>query len=292
MPNMPILQALPLSVWHKVRLHWTLTKPRLSLVVVFSAVMGALIAGLPDWWIWPLLLVGGYGITAAANIANQILERETDKWMTRTAGRPLPAGLLSIRSAFWAFCIWAGIGGLSLAMIGWRIALLGSAAMALYAIVYTPLKRVGPIAVLVGAIPGALPPAIGYLASRFEIDETLWVLFVVQFLWQFPHFGVIAWMSRADYRRAGFYLLPFSHDRANEWLIATLSGVLMLSGLVVWKYVGWVPGLWTGILSAGVIGLALAFARCPTGASAHRLLMGLTLFLTLFYMGLWVWPSA
>ncbi len=282
-------QVVSLSVWHRMRLYWLLTKPRLSVVVVFSAVMGALIGGGEAWWLWPLLLIGGYGVTGAANALNQVIERETDQLMTRTAGRPLPSGQLGVPEAIGVAVAWAAIGIAALVFIRWEVAILGIIALLMYVFVYTPLKRVGPISVLVGAIPGALPPAIGYLSSRGVLDEWLWILFGVQFLWQFPHFWVIAWISQADYERAGFRMLPFSHEKLNRLAILVGSFLLALSGLVVGKFLGLWPGLWTGMLGLGVSGLALRFYRHPGQGPERQLLIGLTAFLMLFYAGLWIW---
>jgi len=284
-------QVASLSVWHKLRAYWALTKPRLSIVVVFSAMMGAVIGGGGAWWVWPLLLVGGYGVTGAANALNQVLERETDALMARTMARPLPSGQIALGEAVWVALAWAVIGVLGLWLIRWDVALLGLLAMLSYVFLYTPLKRVGPVSVFVGAIPGALPPVIGYWASRPVLDEVLWVLFGVQFLWQFPHFWIIAWISRKDYMRAGFRMLLFSDERRNRGAIVVGTVLLSIAGFLVGKYAGFGAGVWTGMLGLVVAAVALYFYRRPTLPEARRLLVSLTLFLTLFYFGLWLWPQ-
>ena len=284
-------QVASLSVWHKLRAYWALTKPRLSIVVVFSAMMGAVIGGGGAWWVWPLLLVGGYGVTGAANALNQVLERETDALMARTMARPLPSGQIALGEAVWVALAWAVIGVLGLWLIRWDVALLGLLAMLSYVFLYTPLKRVGPVSVFVGAIPGALPPVIGYWASRPVLDEVLWVLFGVQFLWQFPHFWIIAWISREDYMRAGFRMLLFSDERWNRGAIVVGTVLLSIAGFPVGKYAGLGAGVWTGMLGLVVVAVALYFYRRPTLPEARRLLVSLTLFLTLFYFGLWLWPQ-
>ena len=284
-------QVASLSVWHKLRAYWALTKPRLSIVVVFSAMMGAVIGGGGAWWVWPLLLVGGYGVTGAANALNQVLERETDALMARTMERPLPSGQIALGEAVWVALAWAVIGVLGLWLIRWDVALLGLLAMLSYVFVYTPLKRVGPVSVFVGAIPGALPPVIGYWASRPVLDEVLWVLFGVQFLWQFPHFWIIAWISRKDYMRAGFRMLLFSDERRNRGAIVVGTVLLSIAGFLVGKYAGFGAGVWTGMLGLVVVVVALYFYRRPSVPEARRLLVSLTLFLTLFYFGLWLWPQ-
>ena len=284
-------QVASLSVWHKLRAYWALTKPRLSIVVVFSAMMGAVIGGGGAWWMWPLLLVGGYGVTGAANALNQVLERETDALMARTMERPLPSGQIALGEAVWVALAWAVIGVLGLWLIRWDVALLGLLAMLSYVFLYTPLKRVGPVSVFVGAIPGALPPVIGYWASRPVLDEVLWVLFGVQFLWQFPHFWIIAWISREDYMRAGFRMLLFSDERRNRGAIVVGTVLLSIAGFLVGKYAGFGAGVWTGMLGLVVVVVALYFYRRPSVPEARRLLVSLTLFLTLFYFGLWLWPQ-
>ena len=284
-------QVASLSVWHKLRAYWALTKPRLSIVVVFSAMMGAVIGGGGAWWVWPLLLVGGYGVTGAANALNQVLERETDALMARTMERPLPSGQIALGEAVWVALAWAVIGVLGLWLIRWDVALLGLLAMLSYVFLYTPLKRVGPVSVFVGAIPGALPPVIGYWASRPVLDEVLWVLFGVQFLWQFPHFWIIAWISRKDYMRAGFRMLLFSDERRNRGAIVVGTVLLSIAGFLVGKYAGFGAGVWTGMLGLVVAAVAMHFYRRPSVLEARRLLVSLTLFLTLFYFGLWLWPQ-
>ena len=284
-------QVASLSVWHKLRAYWALTKPRLSIVVVFSAMMGAVIGGGGAWWMWPLLLVGGYGVTGAANALNQVLERETDALMARTMERPLPSGQIALREAVWVALAWAVIGVLGLWLIRWDVALLGLLAMLSYVFLYTPLKRVGPVSVFVGAIPGALPPVIGYWASRPVLDEVLWILFGVQFLWQFPHFWIIAWISREDYMRAGFRMLLFSDERWNRGAIVVGTVLLSIAGFLVGKYAGLGAGVWTGMLGLVVAAVAMHFYRRPSVLEARRLLVSLTLFLTLFYFGLWLWPQ-
>lgn len=284
-------QVASLSVWHKLRAYWALTKPRLSIVVVFSAMMGAVIGGGGAWWMWPLLLVGGYGVTGAANALNQVLERETDALMARTMVRPLPSGQIALGEAVWVALAWAVIGVLGLWLIRWDVALLGLLAMLSYVFLYTPLKRVGPVSVFVGAIPGALPPVIGYWASRPVLDEMLWILFGVQFLWQFPHFWIIAWISREDYMRAGFRMLLFSDERWNRGAIVVGTVLLSIAGFLVGKYAGLGAGVWTGMLGLVVAAVAMHFYRRPSVLEARRLLVSLTLFLTLFYFGLWLWPQ-
>jgi protoheme IX farnesyltransferase len=153
--------------------------------------------------------VGGFLVTGASNIINQIIEVDLDKLMQRTAARPLPSGRLSIMEAV-IFASIIGFIGLFLlfTFINLLTALFTFLSLVLYAFVYTPLKRVGPVAVFVGAFPGALPPLIGWVAATNMLEVGAFTLFAIQFVWQFPHFWAIAWVADEDYKRAGFKLLP------------------------------------------------------------------------------------
>lgn len=187
-----------------------LAKNKLTLIVVVTSMLGYLFAGAPLFsWSFVALFIGGYLVSASANSINQILEKEFDAVMKRTMNRPLPQRRISDVEA-WLF---AGITGLSGTFILWAYfgqtaALLGLISIISYAFVYTPLKRVHPIAVFVGAFPGALPPVIGYMAATGVFNVEALLLFAFQFLWQFPHFWAIAWLAFDDYKKAGYKLLP------------------------------------------------------------------------------------
>jgi heme o synthase len=203
-------RTFKISFAQKIRAYFDLTKFRLSITVVFSSCFGySLYAN--DLYFFELLIFGfaAFCITSSANIINQIKEIELDKLMSRTVNRPLPSGRLSIvEASIFGFII--GIMGLSILVFRYNVsaASLALLSLVLYGFVYTPLKRVGPIAVAVGALPGAFPPMIGWVAASGHFGLEPGILFAIQFFWQFPHFWAIAWVLDDDYKKAGFKLLP------------------------------------------------------------------------------------
>lgn len=192
-----------------------LMKANLSFMVVFSSLIGYLLA--PDhqfsWKTALLLSLGGSLITISANIINQIIERESDKFMRRTMNRPLPGGRMQVPEAAFLVIItgFAGVAIIAKYFNVWA-AVLGLISLLLYGFAYTPLKKIHPIATFVGAIPGALPPLIGWVAATGELFGAAslggWALFLIQFFWQFPHFWAIAWLGYEDYLKAGIRMLP------------------------------------------------------------------------------------
>lgn len=193
-----------------MRAYVELVKPRLSFLVAFSSGFGYMLGTTHfNWGVFIMLFVGGFLISGASIIINQIKEKDLDKLMKRTQNRPLPTGTLSVNeAAIFSFII--GLIGFTILAVAtnWLTVLLSFISLVLYAYVYTPLKRVGPIAVFVGAIPGALPPLIGWVAATGTISMEAMIIFSLQFVWQFPHFWAIAWVADEDYKKAGFKLLP------------------------------------------------------------------------------------
>ncbi len=215
-----------ISVIGRVRDYNQLLKPNLSGMVVFSSVIGYLMApGISFHWgdlaMWQriiTLFAGGMLVTGGANTINQILERESDKLMKRTKTRPMPDGRMEHTEA-WVFAAVTGLAGAALLSYYFNIqaGILSLISLLLYAFVYTPMKKVHPVAVLIGAIPGALPPLIGWVAATGTIGINSsagmlgiggWVLFALQFFWQFPHFWAIAYVAFDDYNNAGIRMLP------------------------------------------------------------------------------------
>lgn len=195
----------------KVKDYFQLVKFTLSFTVVFSCVVCYLLSPNVQFNLQSVLLlfVAGMLITGSANAINQIEEKVTDALMRRTANRPVSAGRMSVNEA-WTFAIIAGFAG---SLLMWQYfnflsAVLSLFSLLLYAFVYTPLKKINSISVLVGAFPGALPCLIGWIAGTGRFGPGGWVLFGIQFIWQFPHFWAIAWVAHKDYEKAGFKLLP------------------------------------------------------------------------------------
>ncbi|WP_345954956.1 heme o synthase [Mucilaginibacter sp. PAMB04168] len=191
-----------------------LVKFRLTFLVVFSAsisfLIGSQVNGFVNWVNWAKLIVGGFLITGAANGFNEIIEKDLDRLMTRTADRPLPSGRMTNGQALVLSLLMGIFGTYLLGSLNLLTGFLSVFAIILYAFAYTPLKQKSSISVFVGAIPGALPPLIGYVAAFVhpKIDQVALILFGIQFIWQFPHFWAIAWVLDDDYKLAGFRLLP------------------------------------------------------------------------------------
>lgn len=226
-----------------------LVKARLTSMVVFSAGIGYVLgAGYSFSWIGlAVLCLGGFLITGASNALNQVLEKEYDSMMKRTANRPLAAGRMSVSEAVMAAGFMSLIGITLLALFNPLTALIGTVSLIIYAFIYTPVKRVSPIAVLIGAIPGALPPMIGWVAATGNLGIEALALFGIQFLWQFPHFWAIAWVGNEDYTKAGYKLLPSKggkdKETALQCLIYTLFMLPMGISLFWLGVTGWISAV-------------------------------------------------
>ena len=241
-----------------IKLFFEITKFRLSLLVALSSVFGFFISSskvdINDVFI---LLVGGYLISSSSVINNQIIEKDLDKMMNRTNKRPIPTGRISIYKSV-IMSIFSMIIGLFLISFYLNIyaALLSFISLILYSFVYTPMKKFGPIAVFIGAIPGALPPLIGWVASTGQITLEAIIIFSIQFIWQFPHFWAIAWMYDDDYKKVGFKLLPNNGEKNLKTAVNIMIYTLFLIPL------GLLPTIFgiTGIISGTVaVFLAIIF---------------------------------
>ena len=220
--------------------YWELTKPEINLLIAITAAAGFWMgtAAAPPYFPWmPFLhtLVGTALVGSGAATLNQLIELSYDARMRRTARRPLASGRIAPSHALWFGVVLSVFGVAYLAISTNALAaLLAALTLLSYLFLYTPLKRITPLCTLVGAIPGAAPPLIGWAAARGRLDPAAWALFAIVFLWQFPHFMPIAWMYREDYARAGYRVLPSgeNRDRFVVWQTVAASAVLLVVGLL------------------------------------------------------------
>jgi len=239
-----------LNIAGKIKDYLKLIKVSLSIMVVFSSVLAyLLVPDIEDKYANPLkmtilLAIGGLLVTGSANAINQAVEKDTDAIMKRTSNRPVAAGRMSVTEA-WVFAIIAGAAGIFILgyFFNWTSAGLAALSLFLYAFVYTPLKKVSAIAVLVGAFPGALPCLIGWAAGDESLGIGGWVLFGIQFLWQFPHFWAICWIAYKDYSTAGFKLLPSEKGPTKYTALQTVIYSLLLVPIGVVPYFIGMSGL-------------------------------------------------
>jgi len=271
----------------RVSAYSDLIKFRLSALVTFSAVFGYILGdrGIDFGWSGFIgLVLGGFFISGASGAANEIMERDLDKLMKRTQNRPLPLKIISLQEAYWFSGIIAFLGICLLWIFTNPLTTgLGILSMLLYVFAYTPLKRVGPIAVFVGAIPGAMPPLLGWTAATGAITYEALIIFGIQFIWQFPHFWAIAWVSDDDYKRAGFKLLPSGGGQDLNTAIQIMIYTLFLLPLgLLPSYFGLV-GLNSGIVATvcGVLFLAQTFSlmRDCSRKSALKIMFGSFIYL-------------
>ena len=254
----------------KIKDYVQLMKPSLSIMVVFSSVISYLLAPKVveyNWTMIFLLFAGGMLVTGSANAINQVVEKDIDAQMKRTSTRPIASGRVSVGEG-WAFAIITGIAGVL--MLGyyfnWLSAGLAAFSLFLYAFIYTPLKKVNSIAVLMGAVPGALPCLIGWAAGDDQLSAGGWILFAFQFFWQFPHFWAIAWVAHRDYSAVGFKLLPANEGPTKFTAIQTIAYSLLLVPVTVLPYFNGMCSYDTvaGMISIGMIIVANLFmiGRC------------------------------
>ncbi|HTC64117.1 MAG TPA: heme o synthase [Candidatus Saccharimonadales bacterium] len=248
MATEPILAALSVSAVQRRRIessralfdYWELTKPEINFLIAITVAAGFWLGSpaMPLHFPWmPLLhtLLGTIYVASGAATLNQLIEVQYDAQMRRTARRPLASGRIAPSPAFWFGSLLSVFGVVYLCISTNALAsLLAALTLFSYLLLYTPLKRITPLCTLVGAIPGATPPLIGWAAARGHLDAAAWALFAIVFLWQFPHFMSIAWMYRDDYARAGYLVLPASdlRDRFVAWQCLLPALVLFIMGIV------------------------------------------------------------
>jgi heme o synthase len=269
----------------KAHAYWELLKFRLSFLVAFSCAFGFVLAS-PNvsWNTLVMLFLGALLLSGSSVTINQIIERDFDKLMTRTMNRPLPTNRVSVLEAgiFAAVCFVLSI-SILLIFTNVLTTLLALLSMVLYCFAYTPLKRVGSIAVFVGAIPGALPPLLGWVAATGTITHEAWIIFGIQFIWQFPHFWAIAWVADDDYKKAGFKLLPWGGQKDLNTAIQIMIYTLFLLPLGLLPAKFGVTGIDSAIVATicGVLFLAQTFSLMKSGSrqSALRIMFGSFLYL-------------
>lgn len=262
-----------------------LTKFRLSFLVSFSAIFGFVLAS-DSFRILDLLILGlsGYLVTASSVINNQILEKDLDKKMDRTKKRPLPTNKITKNNSLIISLIFMFF-GLSLMLFFFNMiaCLLSLVSLILYTFVYTPLKRVGPIAVFVGAIPGALPPLIGWVAFSGEITIEAIIIFSIQFIWQFPHFWAIAWIYHDDYKKVGFKLLPSKGEKNFNTALNIMTYTLFLIPLGLLPTIFGITGIVSGAIAVlcAILFLAQTFKlfKDYSRSSALKIMFGSFIYL-------------
>ena len=266
-----------------------LTKVRLALSVVFSSIAGYLLAAdVPVLTDMILLAFGGYFMVGASNAFNQVIEKDLDALMNRTKNRPLPSGRMSVQSALVIAGILTILGLLVLYTINTGTAFFGGLSIFLYVCVYTPLKTRTPLAVFVGAFPGAIPFMLGWVAYSDQFGIEPGVLFMIQFFWQFPHFWAIGWMLDDDYKKAGFKMLPSGKaDKATAFQIVFYTlWMLVISLLPVTAFTGSFNLSMVGAIIVGILGLimlyfALQLMFLKTKEAAKKLMFSSVGYITL-----------
>jgi protoheme IX farnesyltransferase len=268
-----------------------LLKSRLSITVAFSGTFGYILAPIKHEPLGIILIsLAGFLLTGAANIVNQLKEIPYDKLMKRTANRPLPTETLNSKQAsiFGYILVVAALA--LLFYFSWKSAALGFLSYLLYGYVYTPLKRVGPISVFVGAFPGAFPPMIGWVAATGHFGWEPGILFAIQFFWQFPHFWAIAWVADEDYQRAGFKMLPNDGKKDIKTAFTIMIYTLFLVPLGFIPYLLHMAGITSAIITviAGTLFLCQTFYLMmrPTDKAARWMMFGSFLYLIIIQIAL------
>lgn len=266
-----------------------ITKFGLSLSVVFSSVAGYLLAvNTVDYKTLLLLAIGGYCMVGASNAFNQIIEKKPDALMKRTMNRPLPAGRMTVTTAMSIAIILTVIGILILFSINAKTALFGAISIFLYTSVYTPLKPVTPLSVFVGAIPGAIPFMLGWVAATGQFGIEAGMLFMIQFFWQFPHFWAIGWLQFDEYKKAGFNLMPTGekNQKASRLIIIYTFFLLVVSVFPIFKLTGNLFLLPVSAVLIFILGMIMMFYgiklhKEQNDVMARKLMLSSVLYITL-----------
>ena len=265
-----------------------LTKVGLSLSVVFSSLAGYLLAvDVVNYSMLFLLALGGFFMVGASNAFNQIIEKDTDAIMKRTENRPLPTGRMSVNIALSIALLFTILGISILYSINPKTALFGAISIFLYTSVYKPLKPVTPLAVFVGAIPGAIPFMLGWVAATNQFGLEAGFLFMIQFFWQFPHFWAIGWLQYEEYKKAGFNMLPMgAKDKGAVkqiilytlvMIIVSIAPVLKLSGAF---YIHPLTAIIVGLLGVFMLYFAIKLHKSEDNIDARKLMLASVLYIT------------
>ncbi len=265
-----------------------LTKVGLSLSVVFSSVAGYLLAiDVVNYFTLFLLALGGFFMVGASNAFNQIIEKDTDAIMKRTQNRPLPTGRMSVNVALTIAILFTISGITILYSINPKTALFGAISIFLYTSAYTPLKSVTPLAVFVGAIPGAIPFMLGWVAATNQFGIEAGFLFMIQFFWQFPHFWAIGWLQYEEYKKAGFNMLPMNTKDKGAvkqiifytiiMILVSVAPVLKLSGAF---YIYPITAIIVALLGTYMLYFAIKLHKSQENTDARKLMLASVLYIT------------
>lgn len=277
------------SLKQKLADYGMIAKFRLSFSVVFSAGAGYLLApGTFSGSVFAALMLGGFLVVGASNAFNQIIERNRDALMDRTKNRPIPAGRMSVWEALITASLMMIVGLGMLYKINPLTAGFGALSIFIYTLIYTPMKAKSPLAVFVGAIPGAIPFMLGWVAAVNDFDIEPGTLFAIQFMWQFPHFWAIAWLAYDDYAKAGYYLLPTrKKDNSSALQIVVYSIWMMFVSVVpVFGFTGQLTLSWWATILIVALGFyilikAMKLRRNKDALSARALMIASIMYLPL-----------
>ncbi|NNE32623.1 MAG: protoheme IX farnesyltransferase [Winogradskyella sp.] len=269
-----------------------ITKMGLSISVVFSAIAGYFLgAETVDFTTLLLLATGGYFMVGASNAYNQIIERDLDALMERTKNRPIPAGRMSVNTAFAIATSFTIAGIITLYIINPKTAMYGAISIFLYTSVYTPLKTKTSLAVFVGALPGAIPFMLGWVAARNSFGIEPGTLFAIQFFWQFPHFWAIGWFLHEDYKKGGFFMLPTGKpDKGTAVQIIMYSiWTILVSIIPVFGFTGDLKLSVVGAILVFILGLLMLFYafklfRKRTAQVAKQLMLSSVFYITMLQL--------
>jgi protoheme IX farnesyltransferase len=266
-----------------------LTKVGLSLSVVFSSIAGYLLAAeIVDTFIVIQLAIGGYFMVGASNAFNQVIEKDTDSLMKRTMNRPLPTGRMSVSTALTIAFLFTILGIAILYNINAKSALFGAISIFLYTSIYTPLKSVTPLTVFVGAIPGAIPFMLGWVAATNQFGIEAGFLFLIQFFWQFPHFWAIGWLQFEEYQKAGFNMLPMNKKDKGAikqiifytliMILVSIAPVLKVTGAF---YIYPATAVIIALVGCSMLFYGIQLHKTESNIEARKLMLSSVIYITL-----------